>query len=188
MTTTLSRTIRVHRPVVPSAPAAPVELAPRAGVPEGARLLLVDNGKPRARDLLGMLGEEVQRLLPIGSVEMVSKPSAASPLSDEEAAEIAKRVDLVVTGLGDCGACSACSLHDALLFERAGVPATVLITDAFVSHVARFAANLGAPGYHSLVVPHPAATKTDEQLRHLALSVAPAAREQLSALGASSVR
>lgn len=188
MTTTLSRTIRVHRPVVPSAPAAPVELAPRSGVVEGARLLLVDNGKPRAGDLLGMLAEELGRLLPLGSVEMVSKPSAASPLADEEASEIAKRVDLVVTGLGDCGACSACSLHDALLFERAGVPATVLITDVFVSHVARFAVNLGAPGYHSLVVPHPAATKTDDQLGQLALSVAPAARDQLSSRVTQSIR
>jgi hypothetical protein len=127
-----------------------------------------------------MLGEEMQRLLPLESVEMVSKPSAASPLADEEAAKIAGRVDLAITGLGDCGACSASSLHDALLFERHGVPATVLITDVFVSHVARFAVNLGAPGYHSLVVPHPAATKTDDQLRHLALSVASAARAQLS--------
>jgi hypothetical protein len=181
MTTTVSQTIRVHRPAVHADPAAPVDLAPRTGVAAGARLLLVDNGKPRARDLLGMLGEEVRRLLPIGSVELVSKPSAASPLADEEAAEIAKRVDLVITGLGDCGACSACSLHDALLFERHGVPATVLVTDVFVSHVARFAVTLGAPGYHSLVVPHPAATKTDGQLRQLALSAAPAARDQLSA-------
>ena len=184
MTTTLSRTIQVHRPVVPSPPAVPVELAPRTGVAEGARLLLVDNGKPRARDLLGMLAEELQRLLPIGSVELVSKPSAASPLADEEAAEIATRVDLVVTGLGDCGACSACSLHDALLFERAGVPATVLITDVFVAHVARFAVNLGAPGYHNLVVPHPAATKSDDELRRLARSVTSAARDQLAPQGA----
>jgi hypothetical protein len=188
MTTTLSHTIRVHSPVVHGDPALPVDLAPRAVAVEGARLLLVDNGKPRARDLLGMLGEEMQELLPIASVEMISKPSAASPLADEEAAEIAGRVDLVITGLGDCGACSACSLHDALLFEGCGVPATVLVTDVFVSHVARFAVNLGAPGYHSLVVPHPVATKTDDQLRHLALSVAPAARAQLTSQGASALR
>ena len=188
MTTTLSRTIRVHRPVVENEPVAPVDLAARAPLPEGARLLLVDNGKPRARDLLAMLGEEMRRLLPLGSVEMISKPSAAYPLGDEEASELAKSADLVVAGLGDCSACSACSLHDALLFERAGVPATVLITDVFVSHVARFAVNLGAPGYHSLVVPHPAATKTDDQLGRLALSVAPAARDQLSSNGIQSIR
>jgi len=184
MTTTLSRTIRVHRPVVESEPVAPVDLAARTPLPEGARLLLVDNGKPRARDLLAMLGEEMRRLLPLGSVEMVSKPSAAYPLGDEEAAEIAGRVDLAITGLGDCGACSALSLHDALLFERQGVPATVLITDVFVSNVARFAVSLGAPGYHSLVVPHPVATKSDDQLRQLARSVASAARDQLSPQGA----
>jgi hypothetical protein len=188
MTTTLSRTIRVHRPVVDSEPATPVDLAPRAPVADGARLLLVDNGKPRAWNLLEMLGEELRRLVPIGSVELVSKPSAASPLDDEEAAEIAKRADLVIAGLGDCGACSACSLHDALLFERQGVPATVLVTDVFVSHVARFAVNLGAPGYHSLVVPHPVATKSDDQLRQLARSVASAARDQLAPLGAPAFR
>src|SRR3712207_5283324 len=127
-----------------------------------------------------MLGEEMRGLLPIRSVELVSKPSAASPLADDEAAEIAGRADLAITGLGDCGACSACSLHDALLLERAGVPSTVLITDVFVSHVARFAVNLGAPGYHNLVVPHPAATKSDDELRRLALSVSSAARDQLS--------
>jgi hypothetical protein len=181
MTATLSRTIRVHRPVVVTEPAAPVELAPRGAVVEPARLLLVDNGKPRARDLLRMLADQLQPLLPIGSVEVVSKPSAASPLADDEAADIAGRADLAITGLGDCGACSACSLHDALLLERSGVPSTVLITDVFVAHVARFAVNLGAPGYHHLVVPHPAATKPDDELRRLAESVASAARNQLSA-------
>jgi hypothetical protein len=181
--TTTSRTIRVHRPVVDSEPAAPVDLAPRTPVVEGARLLLVDNGKPRARDILAMLGEELRGLLPLGSVELVSKPSAAYPLADDEAAEIARRADLAVTGLGDCGACSACSLQDALLLERHGVPATTLVTDVFVANVARFAVNLGAPGYHHLVVPHPVATKSDDQLRRLAASVASAARDQLCPQG-----
>lgn len=171
-------TIQVYVPVVEDAPAPPVDLAPRAGA-RGGRLVLVDNGKPRARDLLGHLGDVLAEHLGLDDVELVSKSSAASPIEDAQADAIAARADLVVTGLGDCGACSACSLQDALLLERRGVPATVLITDVFISHVARFATNLGAPGYHHLVVPHPAATKSDDQLRLLARSTVDAAVDQL---------
>lgn len=176
-----SSTVRVHVPVVEEVPADPVTLAERGALGPGARLLLVDNGKPKAKDLLLHLAEQLRDRLPIDSVEVESKPSAAAPLDEDRVAALAGRVDLVVSGLGDCGACSACSLQDALLFERAGVPATVLITEVFTSHVARFATNLGSPGYHSLVVPHPVATKSDAQLRLLATAVADAAREQLAA-------
>lgn len=175
----MSQIIQVHRPVVETPPAEPVALAPRAAVTPGARLVLIDNGKPRARHLLLLLGEELRAQLSLGVVELVSKSSAASPLEDDHVRELAGRFDLAVTGLGDCGACSACSLQDALLFERFGTPATVLITDVFISHVARFSGNLGAPGYHHLVVPHPVATKSDGQLQQLAASVSDAARTQL---------
>ena len=73
----------------------------------------------------------------------------------------------MIAGLGDCGACSACSLRDAVAFERLGVPATVVITDAFVGHVARFADALGLPGYPALVVPHPVSSKDAEHLARL---------------------
>ena len=104
-------------------------------------------------------------------------------LEDEQVRELAPRTDLVIAGLGDCGACSACSLHDAILFEREGVPATVLITEVFIANIARFSEQLGMPGYHSLVVPHPAATKSDEQLRAFAAAVAEAACAQLAPVG-----
>lgn len=171
-------TLRVHVPAVTDPPADPIALAERT-VPTGARLGLVDNGKPRAGDLLRMLGRELQQELGLGEVVMISKASAAVPLDDEQVADLVARTDLVVAGIGDCGSCSASSLQDALLMERAGVPSTVLITEVFVSHVARFAANLGAPGYHSLVVPHPVATKDDDRLLALARSVVPAAARQL---------
>jgi hypothetical protein len=171
-------TVTVHVPVVPEEHAAPIRLAARPEL-RGARLGLVDNGKARAKDLLRMVGEELTAAHDLADVVLVSKPSAASPLDEERLADLASRVDLAVAGLGDCGACSACSLQDALLLERAGVASTVLITEVFVAHVARFATNLGAPGYHNLVVPHPVATKGDEQLRALARSVVRAASVQL---------
>ena len=137
-------TITVHVPAVTEAPAAAIDLAERRGL-EGVRLGLVDNGKPRAGTLLQMLGQELQETYGVAEVVMISKGSAGIPLDDDQVADLASRVDVAVTGLGDCGACSACSLQDALLLERAGVASTVLITEVFVPIVARFAAGAGCP-------------------------------------------
>ncbi len=183
----MSTTVLVHRPDAEDPPVAPGELAPRHPIVEGARLLLIDNGKAKARDILTYLADELQQRVAVASVEVVSKPSAAYPLDDAQVLELASRSDLVITGLGDCGACSACSLQDAILFERAGVPATVLITEVFVGNVARFSESLGFPGYHSLVIPHPAATKSDDHLRRFAASIADAASTQLGAVAVYAV-
>ena len=64
-----------------------------------------------------------------------------------------------------CGSCSACSLQDALQLERLGVPASVVITDAFIDVCGRVAARLGFAGYQPVVVPHPAATRPDTWLK-----------------------
>lgn len=184
----MSATVIVHRPDVEDPPVEPIALAPRGELRAQARLLLVDNGKAKAKQLLLYIADELERRLPIASIEVVSKPGAGYVLEDDQVAELARRFDLVIAGLGDCGACSACSLQDALMFERAGVPATVLITEVFVANIARFSESLGHPGYHSLVVPHPAATKTDEQLRAFAASIADAACEQLAAGTLAGVR
>lgn len=67
-----------------------------------------------------------------------------------------------------------------MLIERAGTPATVLVTEPFQGLVATHAVRLGAPGYHSLVVPHPVWGRDEDGLRALARGVAGAARAQLA--------
>lgn len=63
------------------------------------------------------------------------------------------------------------------MIEQRGTPATVLITEPFQGVVATQAARLGAPGYHSLVVPHPVWGK---DLQTLAASIADQALAQLT--------
>ena len=65
------------------------------------------------------------------------------------------------------------------MLEQHGTPATVLITEPFQSVVASSAAKLCAPGYHSLVVPHPVWGKDEAALRDLARLVVGTARAQL---------
>ena len=63
------------------------------------------------------------------------------------------------------------------MLEERGIPATVLITEPFQTVVAANAAKLGAPGYHTLVVPHPVWGK---DLVTLARAVADQAFAQLT--------
>jgi hypothetical protein len=69
------------------------------------------------------------------------------------------------------------------MVEARGTPATVVITEPFQTVVASNAAKLGAPGYHSLVVPHPIWGKDETQLRELARSIAGQALAQLGGPG-----
>lgn len=64
--------------------------------------------------------------------------------------------------------------------EELGIPATVVITEPFQSMVAAQARNLGLPGYHNVMVPHPIYAKDDETLRTLARSIAESVRRQLT--------
>jgi hypothetical protein len=63
-------------------------------------------------------------------------------------------------------------LHDAITFERLGLPAALVITEAFTRLAASFAARLGAPGYQAVTVSHPIASASETQLRDIARAAA----------------
>ena len=154
--------------------------APRRSLPPGARLTLIDNGKPRGRLLLELIAEQLRDRLDVGAVAVFAKGSASRVISAAEAAELAASSDAVIAGLGDCGACSVCSVGDALRMELAGVPSTVVISDVFAGHVASFAISQGFPGYQTVVVPHPVSSKSEGQIAAYATSVADQVVDQLT--------
>lgn len=158
----------------------PRRLAPRSWPVDGARLTLIDNCKPKANLLLRLVGENLAQQLSLASVTVFDKGSASRVIDESEVAAIAKAADMVITGLGDCGACSACSLGDAISLEAAGVPSTVLITDVFLGHVAALAADMGLAGYHAAAVPHPVSSKGDASLAGFAAAVTEQIARQLT--------
>jgi len=172
-------TINVYQPDVEDEVAEPASMASRDGLPEHPSLVLVDNGKPKAKELLSYIAEELRKDMAFSKVEVFSKEGASKPLTDEQADSLASQFDLAIAGLGDCGACSACSAYDAVELERRGVPSTVVISDIFPGLVSNFVRTRGLAGYHFSVVPHPVSSKSDEQLHALARSVASAVRDQL---------
>ena len=38
---------------------------------------------------------------------------------------------VIITGIGDCGSCSASAIADGIAFEAAGLPAAAICSDAF---------------------------------------------------------
>lgn len=146
---------------------ARLTLPARTGL-EGLRLTVIENGKPRAAELLGALAAALQERCGLASVGTFVKPGASQPISDADVARLAAEGDVFLTGLGDCGGCSACSLQDALLMEKAGRPSTVVISEPFQGRISAYAAKLGAPGYGVAVAPHPIASRSPEYLADLA--------------------
>lgn len=165
-------TIEVVAPVFQDE-AAPEQrsLADRPASLEGKRLTLIFNRKPKGKELLTMVGDRLRQRAGVASVELYTKAAASVMIDDSEVQAIADRSDIVITGLGDCGACSACSLADAIKMESAGVPSTILITDVFSGNCASFASAMGMPGYHTVAFPHPVSSKNDDQLARYAEKV-----------------
>ena len=93
--------ITVLRPDQAAEPADAVAFAARRPIPEDAHLILIENGKPRARDLMQFVAAELQQRYPISTVEVFSKTSAAKPIEADEAKEMAARAHLIITGVGD---------------------------------------------------------------------------------------
>lgn len=78
-----------------------VGLAARTSLTNDAHLAVIDNGKPRAGDLLRYLADELRDKGIVGTYEIYTKPSAAKPIDQEEAVRLAARSHLIVTGVGD---------------------------------------------------------------------------------------
>ena len=62
---------------------------------------------------------------------------------------------------------------DGILFEKNGVPAAAIVTDPFVETARAMAKTWGVPDYRFLVIPHPVANLTEQELDQRAREIAP---------------
>jgi hypothetical protein len=149
-------------------PAAP--RAPRPASLAGRRVGLLINTKQNARPFL----EEVGRLLEERygvTLTRRTKVNFAVPEPEGVIKELAAGNDVVITGVGDCGSCSAAAAADGVVLEAAGVPVAAIITDSFVPTADAMAALRGAPGYRYATTAHPVAVLTEEKVRERAAAV-----------------
>jgi hypothetical protein len=64
-------------------------------------------------------------------------------------------------------------LADGILLERAGVPAVSICTDSFRVTAEAMAGVYGFPGYEYVAVPHPVASRSEDQIRTLVAGALP---------------
>jgi hypothetical protein len=165
-----------------------VALAPWPELSAHPVIGIIDNTKKYALQVLTYLVEELAKEhVPGVDVVCLTKLHSGQPISEDDAAMLASRVDLVIAGVGDCGACASCSLRDAIMMESRGIPSTVIITEPFQGIVATHAVKLGIPGYHSVVLPHPIWKTDDNGLRKLVRQNVEVAWSQLANAGRAGI-
>jgi hypothetical protein len=148
-------------------------LAPRRPSLRGARVGLLINTKRNAGLFLSEVGKLLMEAHGAASVMARTKLAFAQPVPREMLDELTSECDVVVTGIGDCGSCSASAVTDGIMLERAGVPAAVICSDAFGASADAIAGLRGAPGYRYLTTGHPVAVLTPGEVRERARQVLP---------------
>ena len=137
---------------------------PRARL-QGATIGLLENTKQNASLFLDELGKLlVDRYGAVGVVAR-TKQAFALPVPDDLLEELATTCQAVVTGVGDCGSCSGSAVADGVAFERRGIPAAVICSDAFTVTADAMAVVKGAKGYRYATTAHPVAVLTPDQVR-----------------------
>lgn len=150
-------------------------LAPRPAGLRGLTVGLLDNTKPNTTMFLEKVGALLEGSEEIAGTRLYTKDYFGTPVKPDLLAQIVDEVDVVVTGVGDCGSCSAATVADGILFERAGVPAVSIVSDAFYPSGRAMAAVQGFPGFEFHAVPHPFASLDDAQLDSHAAQTVPVA-------------
>jgi hypothetical protein len=144
--------------------------APRTASLAGKRVGLLINTKQNARPFL----EEVGRLLTERygvTITQRTKTNFAVPEPEDIIKELAAENDVVVTGVGDCGSCSAAAAADGVVLEAAGLPTAVIVTTSFRATADAMAALRGAPGYKYATTEHPVAVLEEDQVKARAAAV-----------------
>jgi hypothetical protein len=148
-------------------------LAARPQSLSGLRLGLLANTKRNAEQFLADVGRELADRYGMQVVVTTKKPNIVETAPEPVMTELREQCDIVVTGVGDCGSCSASAVADGLLLEQAGIPAAVIVSDAFIVSANAMAELRHAPGYQYVTTPHPVANLTPEGVQARAAQAVP---------------
>jgi hypothetical protein len=148
--------------------------APRARRREdltGATVGLLVNTKQNAAPFLDEVGQLLIERYGAAGTMARTKVNFAAPAPEDLVKEMTASCDVIITGIGDCGSCSASAVADGIAFEAAGLPAAAICSDAFRVTADAMAGLHGAPGYRYATTPHPVAVLTPEQVKERAAQV-----------------
>jgi len=148
-------------------------LAPRRADLTGATVGLLGNTKQNADVFLDEVGRLLVERHGAAVVLVRTKAAFAQPAPQSLVRELTTECDVVITGIGDCGSCSASAVADGVALEAHGTPTAVICSDAFRGSADAIAELRGVPGYRYATTSHPLAVLTPGQVRDRARAVLP---------------
>ena len=122
------------------------------------KITYFDNTKPNADVIL----EKIQENLNIKYIKAI-KPAGA-PAADEQMNE-AKKGDLVILALGDCGSCTTWVILDAIRLEKEGIPTICICTHKFTDYAYSLAKAQGAEDLRIVEIEHPIAGLEEDAVK-----------------------
>ncbi len=140
-------------------------LAPRLRSLRGLTVGLLDNTKPNAGVALAAVARELERAYGVATSVACAKGYFGTPAEEDVIQRIRDTCDFAIAGVGDCGSCSAATVADGILLERAGVPAVSICTDSFLISAQAMAQVYGFPGFEFVALPHPLASLDEKQIQ-----------------------
>ena len=99
---------------------------------------------------------------------------------DRELQSFLDEVDVVVSGLANCGSCTMWTVHDALAGADRGMPSVAVATEQFRGLAEALTARGGHPDLPLQILPYPLETQDESDVRAIARA---AYADLLSTLG-----
>ena len=147
-------------------------VAPRVASLQGATAAILDNGKRNGDRFLSVVTRLLTEEYGLAGVTVARKADLSKPGPDLLSGLLTS-ADVFITGIGDCGSCSACSVIDAMTADEMGVPAVAVCTDQFQVGGSAVARLRGLPDYQFAVVQHPVGILDEAGLENRAKSAVP---------------
>ncbi len=147
------------------------KLAPSPGSLAGLRIGVLDNGKPNADFVLAYAAERLAAETGARSrssprrARSACRPTPPSRWPATSSSRLLEETDVVLTGVADCGSCTAYSVSDAIELEKAGKPAVVVTTTHFEPIAVTLSKSFGLADTRKLVLPHPVGGTDEPTLR-----------------------
>ena len=163
----------------------PRPLAARPSSLEGAQIVFVDNGFVATR----ALHDVIRRGLAASRIDaIVERKRYWQPLDPDRIVALAEHADAVIGGLGHTPPSSTWGIHDAVAFERLGVPTVSLATSLYEELVTATARSEGMPDVKRVILPHPLEGVPDVDLDAIARRVVDPVVGALTTAGSPAVR
>ncbi len=137
------------------------------------KIVYLDNTKPNTDIILDTIKESLN----IDSID-VQKPAGAS--ATEEQIQEAKKGDVVILALGDCGSCTTWVILDATRLEKEGKPTICICTHKFTDYAHSLAKAQGAEDLRIIEIEHPIAGLKEDEVEEKTEKILPEVKKMLN--------